>query len=245
MSDRPTLEKEISDVRRYVAQAERDARQLREWIATNERALASQPESLRTITQDGLIRARGDLGLREEEVRHLRENLAVQERQLALLNEIERKQREINNLEREQERIFLLLERHRAELQQFQNSYEQFARPASAALPCELVLPNNARLPLESARGQYTIGWADGAGRAPDIDLASLGGGSLGVSRNHAILRFRNSQWDIEDLNSTNGTFVNESQITARVPTLLTDKTTIRVGSIKLFFRYITQTVRL
>lgn len=245
MSDRPTLEKQISDSRRFVAQAERDARQLRDWIATNERALPSQPESLQTITQDGLIRARGDLGLREEEVRQWRETLMGQERQLALINEIERKQREIANLEREQERIFTLLERNRAELQQFQNSYDQFARPAFAAVPSELVLPNNSRVPLDSNRGQYTIGWADGGQRAPDIDLTALGGGSLGVSRNHAILRFRNGQWDIEDLNSTNGTFVNDSQIVARTPTLLPDKTTIRVGSLKLFFRYVTQTVRL
>lgn len=35
------------------------------------------------------------------------------------------------------------------------------------------------------------------------------------VSRRHAQLKFNNSSWDIEDLNSTNGTWINERKIEA------------------------------
>lgn len=244
MTDRASLEKEINDLRRSVAQVDRDVRQLRDWIATNERALASQPETLRRITEDGLARARSDLGVRDLEMRTLRENLMAAERRMALYTELDRKYRDIQNLERELERITGLLERHRSEFYQLQQSAEQLT-PAPA-VPSELVLPNNSRFPLDVRRGQYLIGWADaGAQRLPDIDLTSLGGGSMGVSRNHALLRFRGGQWDIEDLDSTNGTALNETPLAPRTPTQLADKTTIRVGSIKLFFRYITQTVRL
>lgn len=245
MSDRPALERVISDTRRSITQVERDMRQLRDWLATNERNVAAMPDSLRRITEDGIVRARSDLALREQEARQLRDTLAAQERRLALMNEIERRTREIQGLEREQERIFVLLEKQRAELRQFQASYEAIAGPIAVA-PCEFVLPNNARMPLDAQRGAYMIGWGDGGGqRTPDIDLAPFGGGSLGVSRAHAILRFRNGQWDIEDLGSTNGTFLNDHQLQPRVPTALADKTTVRLGSLKLFFRYITQTTRL
>ena len=46
-------------------------------------------------------------------------------------------------------------------------------------------------------------------------------------------------------MGSTNGTYLNESPLAPHTPTLLQDKTTIRVGQVKLFFRYVTQTVRL
>lgn len=247
MTDRPTLEQAITENRRLVTQIERDMRQLRDWLGTNERTVAAMPDSLRGITEDGIIRARADLNQRENDIRLIRDTLAGQERQLALLNEIERKQRDIFNLEREQERIISMLSRYRAELSQFQSTYEAAVRPAITVPPSELVLPSNGRVPLDQGRGEYLIGWSDASSgsRQPDIDLGPLGGGSLGVSRNHAVLRFRNDQWEVEDLGSTNGTFLEDAQIAPRAPTLLLDKTTVRVGSIKLFFRYILQTTRL
>ena len=247
MTDRPALEQAIAENRRMVTQIERDMRQLRDWLANSERTVAGMPDSLRGITEDGIIRARADLSQRENDTRLIRDTLASQERQLALLNEIERKQRDIFNLEREQERIIAMLSRYRAELSQFQSSYEATTRPVVSLPPSELVLPSNSRVPLDQQRGEYLIGWGDATSgaRQPDIDLGPLGGGSLGVSRNHAIIRLRNGQWEVEDLGSTNGTFINEAQIAPRTPTFLLDKTTVRVGNIKLFFRYILQTTRL
>jgi len=65
------------------------------------------------------------------------------------------------------------------------------------------------------------------------------------VSLRHATLRQSGSEYSLVDEGSTNGTFVNESPLAPRTPTLLNDRTTIRVGNVKLFFRYVSQTVRL
>ena len=246
MTDRPTLERHIQEARRVIGQLDREQRQLRDWLATNERAVNGQAAPLREITEDGIARARTDLALRDQEMRQQRDALAVYERQFALINEIERKEREIQNFERERARITTLIDRYQIELSQLRGAYDAFGRPAVAIPPCELVLPSNARLPLDASRGDLMIGWADvGAQRTPDIDMTPFGGGSQGVSRNHAVIRLRDSQWEIEDLGSTNGTFLNDSQIAPRTPTMLMDKTTIRVGSLRLFFRYILQTTRL
>jgi hypothetical protein len=137
------------------------------------------------------------------------------------------------------------LERHRAELLQLQLSYEELSRPVVQA-PCELVLPNNQRVPLDNQHDEYVIGWRDARTLVgPAIDLTAIGGSSLGVSRQHAVLRCSAGRWAIEDMGSTNGTYLNEQPLAAHTPTLLQDKATIRVGQVKLFFRYVTQTVRL
>jgi flagellar biosynthesis chaperone FliJ len=245
MSDRPSIEKEVSDSKQAISQLDKDIQQLRDWIRTNERAVGAMPESLRRITEDGITRARADLAQRENQMQRLRETLAENQKLLNLLTDMDRKARDIATLEQEQEKIIVLLERHRAELRQLQLSYEELTRPVAAA-PCELVLPNNERIPLDMQRTEYAIGWRDARTLAgPEIDLTAIGGSTLGVSRQHAVIRCRAGQWTIEDMGSTNGTYLNESPLVANTPTLLQDKTTIRVGNVKLFFRYVTQTVRL
>ena len=79
-------------------------------------------------------------------------------------------------------------------------------------------------------------------GRSSDLDMVLV---EDMVSRKHAKISWHNDSLVIEDLGSTNGTFVNESPLAPRTPTLLNDRTTIRVGNVKLFFRYVSQTVRL
>jgi hypothetical protein len=38
------------------------------------------------------------------------------------------------------------------------------------------------------------------------------------ISSRHAVLRFEGGRWWVEDLQSTNGTYVNESRVTGRCP---------------------------
>jgi pSer/pThr/pTyr-binding forkhead associated (FHA) protein len=38
------------------------------------------------------------------------------------------------------------------------------------------------------------------------------------ISSRHAVLRFEGGRWWVEDLQSTNGTYVNESRVTGRSP---------------------------
>jgi hypothetical protein len=245
MSDRPSIEKEINDNKQTINQLDKDIQQLREWIRTNERAVGGMPESLRRITEDGITRARADLAHRENEMQRLRGALADNQKLLNLLIDMDRKAQDIATLEQEQEKIVVLLERHRAELRQLQLSYEELTHPLAQA-PCELVLPNNQRIPLDAQQAEYVIGWRDARALVgPEIDLTSMGGSSLGVSRQHAVMRCSAGQWTIEDMGSTNGTYLNDSLLAPHTPALLQDKTTIRVGNVKLFFRYITQTMRL
>jgi hypothetical protein len=245
MSDRPSIEKEISDSQQSISQLDKDIQQLRGWISTNERAVGGMPESLQRITEDGITRARADLAQRENAMQRLRGELANNQKLLNLLTDMDRKARDIATLEQEQEKIIVLLERHRAELRQLQLSYEELTRPVAQS-PCELVLPNNQRMPLDGQQAEYVIGWQDARTLVgPAIDLTAIGGSSLGVSRQHAVVRCNMDRWTIEDMGSTNGTYLNENRLAPHTPTLLQDKTTIRVGQVKLFFRYVTQTMRL
>lgn len=245
MSDRASIEKEINDVRGNLGRIEKDVRQLRDWISSNERSLGGMQEALRRITEDGIAKARNDLAQRENELQRLRGTLVLNERVLGKLIEIDRKENDISTLEREQERIIVLLERHRAELNQLKAEYEELSRPTILP-PCELVLPNNQRFPLDSGKGEYLIGWRDAQGTVvPDIDLHPVGGSTQGVSRKHALLRFESGQWHLIDLGSTNGSFVNDTPVAPNQPLPLRDKTTLRFGQIQVFFRYITQTTRL
>jgi hypothetical protein len=245
MSDRPSIEKEIADTKQSISQFEKDIKQLRDWISSNERAVGGMPESLRRITEDGITRARADLAQRENEMQRLRGSLADNQKLLNLLVDMDRKAQDIATLEQEQEKIIVLLERHRAELGQLQLSYAELTRPVVQA-PCELVLPNNQRVPLDTQNAELVIGWRDARTLVgPAIDLTDIGGSAQGVSRQHAMLRCSAGRWTIEDMGSTNGTYLNESPLAPHTPTLLQDRMTIRVGQIKLYFRYVTQTRRL
>lgn len=246
MTDRPSIEKEITDTRRAISQLDREIKQLRDWISSNERGLGNMNEALRRITEEGIVKARADLAYRENDAQRYRSTLAANERLLGILTDIDQRERDITSLEREQEKIIVLLERQRTELRQLQMTYEELTRPPIARMPCELVLPNNQRVPLDFQRTEYLIGWHDATSTIiPDIDLNVVDGGVHGVSRRHAFLRYNNGQWTIEDLGSTNGTFLNESPVTPHTQTILQDKTTIRLGSVKIFFRAVTQTARL
>ncbi len=54
------------------------------------------------------------------------------------------------------------------------------------------------------------------------------------VSRRHAVIRRRGKRFELSDLNSSNGTFVNEQRIHA--PTLIDDRAQVRFGGVRLVF---------
>ncbi|EFO80649.1 FHA domain-containing protein [Oscillochloris trichoides DG-6] len=171
MLDRTAIEKETQDTRRQLAAMEKEVKQLRDWMANNERALAGMNETLRRITEDGITKARADLALREGDLQRMRGIIARNEKILARINDIARKRKDIATLEQEQERLIVLLERHRTELRQLEQEFEEMVRPTSAPsglVPCEIVLPNNYRIPLDPGKGNYMIGWYDAsAGTRP------------------------------------------------------------------------------
>ncbi len=100
------------------------------------------------------------------------------------------------------------------------------------------VVAATGSLLLIPQKDEVLIGRADPRGKVvPDIDLSMYGGGSAGVSRQHARLLRRNEGWTIEDLHSTNGTFVNDQPVSPSYPTPLNDGDTVRCGQLVLAFQ--------
>lgn len=86
-------------------------------------------------------------------------------------------------------------------------------------------------------KDEVVIGRADPRGKVvPDIDLSVYGGGTAGVSRQHARLLRTGEGWMIEDLRSTNGTFVNDRRVPPSQPTPLNDGDSVRCGQLVLNF---------
>jgi serine/threonine protein kinase len=86
-------------------------------------------------------------------------------------------------------------------------------------------------------KDEVLIGRADPRGKVvPDIDLSVYGGGTAGVSRQHARLLRTGEGWMIEDLRSTNGTFVNDRRVPPSQPTPLNDGDSVRCGQLVLDF---------
>ncbi len=71
----------------------------------------------------------------------------------------------------------------------------------------------------------------------PDIDLTSYGAEEGGVSRLHARLILSGDDWTIEDLESTNFTFINRKRIAPKTPMPLSDGDEIRLGRVGLRFK--------
>jgi pSer/pThr/pTyr-binding forkhead associated (FHA) protein len=100
---------------------------------------------------------------------------------------------------------------------------------------------------VESARDEVTgsLTFADGSEQPLRQNLA-IGRGpgnhirlsSKMVSRRHALLKFEEGRWYIEDRGSVNGTFVNETRLPFGVPHPLRHADRITVGSETLVFSW-------
>jgi hypothetical protein len=94
------------------------------------------------------------------------------------------------------------------------------------------------KLPLVvEGRGQPTI-----LGRqnqdAPSsgvVDLSKYQAHLLGVSRQHAAISYNDNVFAIEDLKSSNGTWVNENRLQANQPRVLRNGDVIRLGQLIIF----------
>jgi hypothetical protein len=72
----------------------------------------------------------------------------------------------------------------------------------------------------------------------PVVDLTDYSAGLLGVSRQHASITPSDEGYVIEDLDSSNGTFVNETLVPAHTPRLLRSHDQVRLGGLILFVRF-------
>src|SRR5579859_3513768 len=70
------------------------------------------------------------------------------------------------------------------------------------------------------------------------FDLTPYGAHERGVSREHAILRFKDNQFTLTDLGSVNGTTVNSDKLEPNTPRVLNDKDEMRLGTLSIVVRF-------
>lgn len=73
----------------------------------------------------------------------------------------------------------------------------------------------------------------------PEIDLEPFDAQNRGVSRRHAQLLVRDNRVQIEDLDSSNGTFINDQKIAPKVPFRLREGDIVRLGRLELQVHFI------
>jgi hypothetical protein len=109
--------------------------------------------------------------------------------------------------------------------------------PPQPAMRPRLVAASGVQFDL-TGKAQAIIGREDPvSGIFPEVDLTPYGGDTGGVSRRHAKLAFNGYQWTVEDLNSTNFTFVNNQKLNPGVPQPLNNGDQVRLGKVVLTFQ--------
>ncbi len=98
-----------------------------------------------------------------------------------------------------------------------------------------LKLTTSGQQILTSNQEELVVGRAH-KNNIPDIDLGPHGGTKAGVSRRHSRLLRENNEWFVEDLGSTNGTFVNGAKIPPNKKTAVKKGDVLRFGQIELEF---------
>lgn len=97
-----------------------------------------------------------------------------------------------------------------------------------------IVVGSGATLPLPAA-AEAIVGRADPVSNFfPDIDLTDYGALEYGVGRRHMRLFVHSGQVYLEDLDSTNGTFLRNQRLAARSPQALHSSEDVLLGKLAL-----------
>jgi pSer/pThr/pTyr-binding forkhead associated (FHA) protein len=113
--------------------------------------------------------------------------------------------------------------------QQAQTASDQLVFPVDAKIAIKLKEVDEPM--IYEVTDSITIGRYDKTrDHSPEVDMHRYAGYLLGVSREHARLHRNEERLLLEDLGSSNGTFLNGRRLPARTPTPVPDRSTIRVG---------------
>jgi len=110
----------------------------------------------------------------------------------------------------------------------------QGGMPAGAALV--LLCPEDGRRFRFEPRAQTALlGRNDRKARLKvDMDLTGHDGQARGISRRHARLHYLNGNYLLEDLESLNGTYLNERKLRPYLPEVLHNGDQVRLGDVSL-----------
>ena len=121
------------------------------------------------------------------------------------------------------------------------NALDTIAPPAKnqPGICGRFILADTAReVPYPAGKSEIIIGRADPDLKIyPDMDLTAFGGEIGGVSRQHARLLRIGDHLLLEDLRSTNLTFLNTLRLNPGEQHLITDGDKIRLGGVKLVYK--------
>ena len=74
--------------------------------------------------------------------------------------------------------------------------------------------------------------------REPLVDLTDIGALDYGISRVHALIRQNGERYQLTDLGSTNGTWLENQRLKPQMPTLLQSGERIRLGRLHMLVFY-------
>jgi pSer/pThr/pTyr-binding forkhead associated (FHA) protein len=97
-----------------------------------------------------------------------------------------------------------------------------------------LASPDGSTLEIP-AKDEIVIGREDPISEVfPDVDLTGLGGMENGVSRRHAVIHRAGSDFTVEDMGSTNGTYINKKKIQPHAPQAIKPGDELKFGKLSL-----------
>jgi pSer/pThr/pTyr-binding forkhead associated (FHA) protein len=97
-----------------------------------------------------------------------------------------------------------------------------------------LASPDGSKLELPS-KDEVVIGREDPISEVfPDVDLTNLGGMENGVSRKHAVIHRSGGDYTVEDMGSTNGTYINKKRIQPHAPQTIKPGDEVKFGKLSL-----------
>lgn len=86
--------------------------------------------------------------------------------------------------------------------------------------------------------GEFVIGRKVGTSSEAFFDLSPLGGYHRGLSRRHAVIRRTEQGYEVLDLGSLNGTWLNDDRLVPRQSYPLASGSHLRLGRMRLFVLY-------
>jgi pSer/pThr/pTyr-binding forkhead associated (FHA) protein len=104
--------------------------------------------------------------------------------------------------------------------------------PSDAPISLNIIGTDHV-IPLEG-KDEFTIGRGRGQSGQPEVNLTPYLAFTYGISRLHASIKIRDSSIYIADLGSSNGTQINEEQITPHQDHLLKDGDVITLGRFQI-----------
>jgi pSer/pThr/pTyr-binding forkhead associated (FHA) protein len=109
---------------------------------------------------------------------------------------------------------------------------DSITMPGSKVTVLVLASPSGGKLEIP-AKNEVVIGREDPFSEVfPDLDLTEFGGADGGVSRKHAVIHRTGTGCTIEDMGSTNGTYVNKKRVQPHAPQEIKPGDEVRFGKV-------------